>query len=55
MVYCPVVVRRRNTHGRLGDAWEGPRRRKKLFHIVRVEQRVDGCVMCSRGAALRDV
>lgn len=55
MVYCPVVGRRRSIHGRLDDVWEGLRRRKKVFDIVRVEQRVDGCVMCSQGAAPRDV
>lgn len=52
VVYCSVVGRRRNTHGRRrGDVWEGPRRRKKLYHIVGVGQRVDGCVMCGRGSS----
>lgn len=55
--WCIVLLwaEERSTHGRLDDVWEGPRRRKKVFDIVRVEQRVDGCVMCSQGAALRDV
>lgn len=30
MVYCPVVVgRRRSTHGRLDDVWEGAEEEKE--------------------------